>query len=200
MTPRRIVAALLEADDLLPQGDVPPQEPGGFDIDSIKDYIGNVEENPLEMHGVPIRGYYQSLARRFEGRRPKQDGPVKRIKIENNTWLEHDRHTDWISVRLHYTDIITVKPDDTLTVDNGGYQTKVTLTRLNDYLPSGWRIYTHRHTWYWHLYGHNDEDANPGWKRLQPYTNGDRILADGTLVPQAGPEFKRTRGTPRAKL
>jgi hypothetical protein len=41
---------------------------------------------------------------------------------------------------------MTVSQDDTLVVDNGSWQTVTTLARLNDWLPSGWGIYTHKGT------------------------------------------------------
>jgi hypothetical protein len=191
MSPRRVVAILLEADDML------PPEPE-IDAKSFTDKVA--QGTPLPVPGVPITGLHRDWSRKFEQRRLRRDGPEEYFKVDNNTWLVRDTHTGDISVKLHYTHILTVSPDDTLRVNNGGWQTVTTLARLNDWLPAGWRIYTHKGSWYWHNYRHSDEELNPGFKRTQPYSNGDFITADGTLNPKAGPEFKKIRVRQRADL
>jgi hypothetical protein len=140
------------------------------------------------------------VARKFDQKRLRRDGPTEYFKVDNNTLLVRDTHDGNIAVKLHLTDIITVSPDDTLVVDVGRWHTVTSLSRLNDWLPSGWGLYTHKGTWYWHNYRHRDEELNPGFKRTQPYSNGDKITADGTLHPQAGPEFKKIRVSQRADL
>lgn len=164
MNARRLVATLLEADDMLPPDDL------GVDP---KEFIANVNDSPMPIQGVTVRGYYADLERKFMGARVKRDGPERFFKIENNTWLVHDTVMNTISVRLHQTDIITVTPEDTITVDNGGWQTVTTQARLNDYLPGGWKVYTQKGDWYWHNWREEDTPSQPGFKKLQPYSNGD---------------------------
>jgi hypothetical protein len=192
MSPRRVVAILLEADDML------PPEPQGIDVKGFTDKL--VSGRPLPVPGVPITGFYRDLDKRFAQKRLRRDGPTEYFKVDNNTFLVRNPSDGYIAVKLHSTNILTVYQDDTLVLQNGGWQTVTTLSRMNDWLPSGWRIYTHKGSWYWHNYRHSDEELNPGFKRTQPYSNGDKITADGTLHPQEGPEFKKIRVKQRADL
>jgi hypothetical protein len=196
MSPQRVVAILLEADDMLPPG--PDPSLANFDV---KGHTQRVADGvPLPVPGVAIAGTYNQWNQKFAQKRLRRDGPTEYFKVDNNTLLVRDTHDGSIAVKFHQTDILTIFPDDTLVVDNGRWQTVTTLSRLNDWLPSGWGLYTHKGTWYWHNYRHRDEELNPGFKRTQPYSNGDKITADGTLHPQAGPEFKKIRVSQRADL
>jgi hypothetical protein len=195
MSPQRLVAIMLEADDMLP----PEPDPSlNFDVKGHTQRAA--EGTPLPVPGVSIAGTYNTWNQKFAQKRLRRDGPTEYFKVDNNTLLVRDTVDNTIAVRFHATDIITVYSDDMLVVDNGGWQTVTTLARLNDWLPSGWGIYTHKGTWYWQNYRHRDEELNPGFKRTQPYSNGDKITADGTLHPQAGPEFKKIRVSQRADL
>lgn len=192
MSPQRLVAILLEADDML------PPDMGSFDV---KGHTQRAASGvPLPVPGVSISGTFNQWSQKFAQKRLRRDGPEEYFKVDNNTLLVRDTTNNTVAVRFHQTDIITVYSDDMLVVDNGGWQTVTTLARLNDWLPSGWGIYTHKGTWYWQNYRHRDEELNPGFKRTQPYSNGDKITADGTLHPQAGPEFKKIRVSQRADL
>lgn len=191
MSPRRVVAILLEADDMLP-----PEQ--GIDVKSLTSRA--TDGTPLPVPGVPITGLHRDWSRRFEQKRLRRDGPTEFFKVDNNTLLVRDIRDGSIAVKFHYTDILTVTPDDTLTLNNGTWQTVTTLSRINNWLPGGWGLYSQKGTWYWQNHRHSDEDMNPGFKRTQPYSNGDMITADGTLHPKAGPEFKRTRVPQRRDL
>lgn len=201
MSPQRLVAIMLEADDMLPPDPmaVPGQEPE-HQVD-LKNLTHRAATGvPLPIQGMSITGTYLDLDRKFAQKRLRRDGPTEYFKVDNNTLLVRDTRDNTIAVRFHQTDIMTVSQDDTLVVNNGSWQTVTTLARLNDWLPSGWGIYTHKGSWYWQNYRHRDEELNPGFKRTQPYSNGDKITADGTLHPQAGPEFKKIRVSQRADL
>lgn len=195
MSPQRLVAIMLEADDMLP-----PEPDMSLNFDVKRHTQRAAEGTPLPVPGVSIAGTYNTWNQKFAQKRLRRDGPTEYFKVDNNTLLVRDTVDNTIAVRFHATDIITIYSDDMLVVDNGGWQTVTTLARLNDWLPSGWGIYTHKGTWYWQNYRHRDEELNPGFKRTQPYSNGDKITADGTLHPQAGPEFKKIRVSQRADL
>jgi hypothetical protein len=192
---------MLEADDMLPPDPMGMPDPMGSPEIDTKRLTQRVADGvPLPVQGMTIAGTYRDLDRKFAQKRLRRDGPTEYFKVDNNTLLVRDVRDNTIAVKFHNTDIMTVHQDDTLIVDNGGWQTVTTLARLNDWLPSGWGLYTHKGTWYWHNYRHRDEELNPGFKRTQPYSNGDKITADGTLHPLAGPEFKKIRVSQRADL
>lgn len=188
MSPRRVVATLLEADDML------PPEP---EID-VKALTARAENDPVPVAGVSVAGTYRDFEKKFLQKRLRRDGPEEFFKVDRNTLLVRDTVSGNIAVRFHYTDILTVSPEDRIVFNNGGWDTVTTLARLNDWMPAGWSIYRQSNTWWWNVYRHNDEEANPGYRRLQPYSNGDYITADGTLYPQAAPEFKKVRVSRRA--
>jgi hypothetical protein len=180
----QIVARLLENDDLLP--DTVGKSSMPLDPASLKTYI-NKDYPPTPVEGVPIVGYYRGILTKLEGNFP---GKLKR-KVGNNTYLLKDNLGN-ISVRLHWTDIITVSPDDTVTVDVGSWQTVTTAARLGDWLPGGWKIYSLKGTWYWWNWKNRESEDQP-YSRLQPFSNGDYITADGILHPHAHPTFKKRR-------
>lgn len=189
MSPRRLISALLE-DEIDPLSS--PE--GEIDVKHLTSQA--VAANSL-LSGPSITGTYADLARRFEGkRRLRRDGPEESFKVDNNTWLCRDTSSGSISVKFHYTHILTVTPEDSLTVNNGDWQTVTTLARLNNWLPAGWGVYTHKGSWYWTCRG-SEETGSPKLKKLWPYSNGDTISADGTLTVRAEPEFKNVRA-PRA--
>jgi hypothetical protein len=204
MNPRRVVAKLLEADDMLPAEQ--PEET--FDRDSIKNFAAGAEM-VRPMFGIPITGFYRGLHQKIENKRLRtvpnyKTGDVARgTKVDNNTWLViYENGT--IGVRVHKTDIITVTPDDTLAVDTGGWQTRLTQDRLGDWLPGGWRIYTQAGTWYWWNYktstGTAENIDELGYKILQPFSSGDTITADGTLHPILPVKYEKVRKPRRAQI
>jgi len=74
----------------------------------------------------------------------------QRRKLENNTYLE--RHDDYISVRLHDTDIIELYPDGKTVLNTGGWRTVTTKDRLNKFAPDTIRghirISQEKRVWY----------------------------------------------------
>jgi hypothetical protein len=201
MNPRRIVATLLEADDLLPQETPQPSGDEQFDPSDIKDYA-DYSTAPRAIEGMPITGYYRGLAKKLENKRLRTvNGGGRGWKTEPNTWLLIDG--DIIKIRFYWTDILTVTPDDTVTVNSGGFQTVTTQGRIGEWLPGGWNIYKQKGTWYWYNYktrgevGTGDFNANTanvnGMKVLQPFSDGDRITADGSLHPILPAEYVKVR-------
>lgn len=104
-----------------------------------------------------------------------------RKKLANNTYLEftgsYHGLRPLIGVKVHKTFVIVIQSDDSLILNSGGYKTRLTLDRINTYLPTGYRLYQERHTWkIWH----NNTTVNyqdgmmivPGNVPVLPDTNG----------------------------
>lgn len=71
-------------------------------------------------------------------------------KIANNTYLK--RYEDGtIVIRLHQTDIIQYKPNGTILLHSGGWKTKTTKERMNQFLPRQYGIMQEKGIWYVHL-------------------------------------------------
>lgn len=68
-------------------------------------------------------------------------------KVANNTYLVHLDNND-IAVRLHDTNIIVYHYDGTITLDSGGWHTRVTKDRMNAFLPSHIRVFQEDYDWF----------------------------------------------------
>jgi hypothetical protein len=55
------------------------------------------------------------------------------VKLGNNTYLEH-RSGEFIAVRLHQTDIVKFWPDGRITLHTGGYYSRTTRDRINQFI------------------------------------------------------------------
>lgn len=115
----------------------------------------------------------------------------KQRKLENNTYAI--RVEDGIAIRLHATDILTFRPDESVTVTSGGWKTVTTKARLNEFLPNGWGISQERGVWYWSQY------ANGKRSERVSYTDGDRIEG-GKLIAQATPESEAAEKKLRERI
>lgn len=60
-------------------------------------------------------------------------------KIENNTYLKR-RGQDKIAILYHDTDVITFHANGQIDLNNGGYPTISTHSRMSGYLPDGYRV------------------------------------------------------------
>lgn len=96
----------------------------------------------------------------------KKVGKAKAKKIANNTLRIDDGNGNY-RIRLHDTDIITYK-DGVYTLNNGGYATKTTKSRMNQYLPPKFFVQQIDYQWYLGQLV-NDKPV------LKPYTNGMTI-------------------------
>lgn len=84
-----------------------------------------------------------------------------------------------IAVRYHATDILTFRPDGTVTVTSGGFRSTTTKGKLNEYLPAGMpRVWQGNGVWTF------------GGKTL---LDGDTITRGGKLAPRKGRAKERTR-------
>jgi len=93
-----------------------------------------------------------------------------RKKLANNTYL-HETH-EGVAVQLHNTDIVTVHPDDTYTLNSGGWQTVTTKARINEFSPA--RLGQDKGIWYLYV------GAGAGWSKERiPFVDGIKVNADG---------------------
>ncbi len=66
-------------------------------------------------------------------------------KVGNNTYayIEYDGS---VSIELHGTKVVVIHPDDSVTLNSGGYHTSTTKKRINQYSPM--KVYQKNYTWY----------------------------------------------------
>lgn len=76
---------------------------------------------------------------------------VQSGKIDNNTFkvVYEDGST---AIRLHYTDVILSRLNDTVTFNSGGWSTPTTKDRINTYTPTRAWIEQKKGLWYIHTY------------------------------------------------
>jgi len=103
-----------------------------------------------------------------------------RRKVANNTWLER-RDDGSIGVRLHDTDVVTYHPDESITLNTGGWFTVTTKDRMNTFSPFGissvkgeWQVALRNPDYDSSRY---DPDTNPYWGLTVPYR--DHMRWDG---------------------
>jgi hypothetical protein len=78
---------------------------------------------------------------------------TRRRKLANNTYLEERFDPNWIAplyaVRLHSTDVVTFRPNDTIELNTGGWRTVTTKERINRVLKvHGFTLYQKNHEWF----------------------------------------------------
>jgi hypothetical protein len=86
-----------------------------------------------------------------------------RRKVANNTYLYPAN--DGIAVRLHATDVVVIHPDNTYTLNSGGWRTVTTKARINEFSPA--RVSSHNGIWYAGEY---------------PFVDGIRVDANGIAI------------------
>lgn len=102
---------------------------------------------------------------------------LDRRKLTHNTYL-YRRPDDTLAIRLHNTDIIIVRQDNTFMLDSGGWRTVTTKDRMNRFCPA--RVYQERHQWYI-------------WPGPTPFF-------DGIVVDLSGKPINVDEGQPEAAL
>lgn len=68
-----------------------------------------------------------------------------RRKIGNNTYAEI-LHDNSVGIMLHSTYVVKIHPDNTYTLQTGGWQTVTTKDRINQYSPV--RVYQRNYEWF----------------------------------------------------
>jgi hypothetical protein len=86
------------------------------------------------------------------------------------------RDGDKVHLYYHSTPVITEYPDGSVTVRTGGWRTSTTKSRINDFLPYGWRVFQHQHEWFW-------SRITEAGRTVVPFNDGDLIATDGSLNP-----------------
>lgn len=120
-------------------------------------------------------------------------------KVGNNTYLlrldDNIAMTHLLSLRLHYTNVLTWMPDGRVIIESGGWRTLTTKDRINRFIPYGY-IFQERRIWY---FGYRDND---GVEHTRFYADGmvlnpDRTV-DGSL--EVSSHNQRVLGEYRDKL
>lgn len=106
-------------------------------------------------------------------------------KLGNNTYLLRDADGSTLHVRLHNTNIMTFRPDGSVTLHSGGWRTVTTKARMNEYL-SGWGISQERGQWYVtrqnpKYKGWEETPDEPFWERVCLFAEGITLRPDGTV-------------------
>lgn len=102
-----------------------------------------------------------------------------RKKLENNTYLEErwngtrDGDLPRYAIRLHNTDVVTLHPDGSYTLDSGGWRTVTTKARISHYAPG--TLGSDRGTW-------NYYPTTGDWETRYTFADGMTIHADGTVA------------------
>jgi ATP-dependent RNA circularization protein (DNA/RNA ligase family) len=104
--------------------------------------------------------YTFKKAQEFLGNRQKK-------KLAHNTTIRLE--DGLVKIRYHNTDIVTITADDVYTLNNGGWSTPTTKTRLNKFSPA--RIYQQDYCWY----------IKAGDKSL-PFNNYSKVDVNGILL------------------
>ena len=75
---------------------------------------------------------------------------ASRRKVGNNTYAEI-LHDNSVGIMLHSTYVVKIHPDNTYTLQTGGWQTLTTKDRINQYSPV--RVYQRNYEWFVTLNG-----------------------------------------------
>lgn len=86
---------------------------------------------------------YNELRSQVESFRNKYKGKL----VANNTRLLMNYDLS-ISVKLHNTDIVVFDSNGDIILNTGGYYTVTTKTRMNEFLPEGYKVFQKKGTWY----------------------------------------------------
>jgi len=116
------------------------------------DFLAKVKSG--RYYAITGQGQFQVYVTEYEkiaGSRKalyKELGILKSKLVKRNTRL-----TEYVdgkkTLRFHATDIITWKPDGKIILNSGGYKTRTTKQRLNQYLyPHDIRVYQKDFEWY----------------------------------------------------
>lgn len=102
-------------------------------------------------------------------------GNRKQRKLGNNTWMV--KHTGFIAIKLHATNVVEIWPDNTYVLNSGGYKTVTTKDRLNTYGPV--RVWQKNFDW---------------------FVSGGRPFVDYMIVDRFGESVHKYDGIPHAQV
>lgn len=197
LSARAIYRLLIDDEQPVPTPDDPNQLGLDFNTDDIVDPKAEVmryAQQPFLIRSQLPTDLYQRLTGILNGRPQK--------KVDRNTYAV--RNPDSLAVKFHQTDVVTAYPDGVVMVNSGGWKPgggrydprfrggpgTTTMARMNDYLCSGWQIYKLKGEWYWF-----NTTGPRHWEMdvRYPYTDKDKIMADGSLKLQAHPIYVTKR-------
>lgn len=118
--------------------------------------------------------------------RTKAGKPADSRKLANNTYGVRKENGD-IAVRLHATDVVTWHPDETVTLNTGGWYTVTTKGRINDWADP-FSVYSVGGTW--HVSVRNPEFDPEGDREAQrgiPYHLTVGAFYDGITLDAKDP-------------
>lgn len=122
---------------------------------------------------IPICSAYQAWDSKLQGRN------LKTRKHSNSTYLLRQEDGSLV-MKLHATIIVTVRLDNSVTLDSGGWRTPTTKGRMNDAMRElGYRdISICQVKGIWSVYNGNYHDPN---RYVATFADGMKILPDGTF-------------------
>jgi len=127
---------------------------------------------------------FQSIRRTKREMVSSLDGDHSKAKMIGHSTLEYFRPDGSKVIRFHLTDVVTIAPDGSVTLDSGGFKTPTTKKRMNDYLPGGFGIFADRGVWY--------VSTNYDAPRYV-FCDGMTIAPDGTVTGSSPDEEQRVK-------
>jgi len=91
------------------------------------------------------------------------DGALVPVTVQE--WEAADPTDRGVAIRLHETDVVTWVADGRIVLNTGGWKSTVTKTRINDWLPVGWYVFSVKGEW--RVVRHNGDD-----RQSYPYADG----------------------------
>jgi len=89
---------------------------------------------------------------------------ASRRKVGNNTYAEI-LDDGSIGIKLHHTYVVKIHADDSATLNTGGWHTRTTKDRINEYAPCGVCVVQRKHEWY-------VQKRIQGFTNIVPYQEG----------------------------
>ena len=89
---------------------------------------------------------YQELDTKLHDKRHKPPMPISKKKVSGNTWLT--RSGEDINVLYHQTNILTFRPNGTVTLVTNGWETVTTKQRMNSFLGKNLGVSSRNGEWW----------------------------------------------------
>jgi hypothetical protein len=176
---------------MLIEGEVPPSDlqPPPIDSDDEDDVAlaldRYLQAGPPALPGSPVY-LYQDWKESLRGRRS-----IRVPSIRSTCYVDIPEENA-VGLKYHNTIVVWVDQNNNVVVTTGGWKTRTTLERINSVAPGGWKVYGRKSRDRahddWDFYWHNTSIVGK-WNGIFPFSDGDVIKADGTLYPQAQPEY-----------
>jgi hypothetical protein len=137
-------------------------------VANLEKSVGKVEVNEIGKANLScVSLNYERLMSELGDKEEKKIGYATKIRKVK----DYNRKEVNVGVEHHYTDIVTIRPDNTIVIDNGGHYSVTTKDRLNQFLGCrGVSIYQKKGEWY----------VNTRFGVIN-YENGMEILTDGQV-------------------